>query len=154
NQLIQQLSACLAQATAEHPLVVIIDALDQLEVIPRRADWLPTDLPPHVHLIASAIADRLEYISLCERLPSEPIVVMEPMTLDEGRQLLERWLADRCRCLQPSQESMILQAFAGEGRPLFLRLAFEEARLWHSFVEVAPLPRTIPDIISRFFIKL
>ena len=58
------------------------------------------------------------------------------MRPDEAAQLLDLWLDQdqlRRRTLQPRQRDQVLDAFAQMGLPLYLRLAFEEARRWKSY---------------------
>lgn len=56
----EQLPRFLASATKEQPLVIILDALDQLSPLhgARRLTWLPRKLPPHVKFIVSTLPDQ------------------------------------------------------------------------------------------------
>src|SRR5207249_1118040 len=49
--LVQKLPKCLALATADRPLILILDALDQLPGTD--SAWLPGELPPYVSLVLS-----------------------------------------------------------------------------------------------------
>jgi hypothetical protein len=122
-------------ATSEQPLILILDALDQLGRSPVALDWLPDTLPPHVHLIVSLLdeADRPELAALLSRQPAPHLVPLGKLAGAEGDTLLRRWLVEAGRTLRPAQRSAVLTAFAREGRPLFLKLAFEEARRWRSW---------------------
>ena len=70
------------------------------------------------------------------------------LTRQEGERILARWLDDADRDLQPAQRNAVLDRFEeSEGNPLWLRLAFEEARRWRSderpqdlAVGIAPAP--------------
>jgi hypothetical protein len=55
------------------------------------------------------------------------------MSRKDGEDLLGAWLSHAGRKLQPKQKADILDKFEANGRPLYLKLAFEEARLWHSW---------------------
>ena len=59
------------------------------------------------------------------------------MTREEGAEVLDLWLERTARTLQPAQRDEVLGRFAAHGLPLYLRLAFEEARWWHSYSEPA-----------------
>jgi hypothetical protein len=153
-QLIAEFPTALAAATAEHPLILVVDALDQLAAPPQRTDWLPTDLPPHMHIIVSVLPDRPELAALCERLGAECIVRLAALSPAEGAELLDYWLAAARRDLQPTQRDAVLASFAIEGLPLYLRLALEQARRWRSFDTALSLSPTIPDLLRTLFGEL
>jgi WD40 repeat protein len=140
----------LSWAMSERPLVLVVDALDQLGPPPVPLDWLPETLPPHVHLIVSLLdePDRPELATLLARRPEPQLVMLATMPVAEGDALLARWLAEARRTLQPTQHATVLAAFAQEGRPLYLRLAFEEAHRWRSFDDIAALPPLEPTIVG------
>ncbi len=147
----------LALTTAERPLLVVLDALDQLSDREgaRQLAWLPAELPEHVRLLVSTIpGDCLE--ALQRKLPAECLVPLQPMAVAEGAQVLERWLSDAGRTLQEPQREQVLDAFGKNGLPLYLKLAFEEARRWTSFtpVEETVLKEDIPGVIRDLFARL
>jgi len=79
------------------------------------------------------------------------------MSEAEGSALLYAWLDETRRTLQSGQRAAVLAAFAHEGLPLYLRLAFEEARLWRSFDtldKLPPLDPTITGILAARFTRL
>jgi len=140
QELIQELPNRLALATIEKPLVIFLDGLDQLaDVEARNLGWMPIQLPNNVHLIVSALPGQC-LTSLQVRLPRERFLELQPMSKKEGEVLLALWLDDSRRRLREHQCTEILTKFAAVGLPLYLKLAYEEARLWHSF---APLTSTI-----------
>jgi hypothetical protein len=159
DSLIQEFPQRLALATDERPLLLFLDALDQLGdgQQPPNLSWLPTELPHHVRLVATIRSDG--ELTQLQRLPAGSIVELERMSRDEGDNVLKRWLAEAHprRVLQPPQRSEVLDKFAVHGLPLYLRLAFEEARRWHSY---APAEKTvldsveIPGIIQQLFTRL
>ena len=85
-----------------------------------------------------------------------PIIKLEPMPLEEGQILLDRWLDDKKvkRTLQPRQRSEVLNKFRQNGMPLYLKLAFDEARRWKSYTEDIELGMDIPGIIRTLFARL
>ncbi len=161
NGLSRRFGELLGRASAKEPLVLFIDALDQLR--DRRArslDWLPSRLPPHVHLVVSTLAGEC-LDTLRVRLPAAAFLELAPMATAEGQALLELWLADARRTLRPDQRSDVLDAFAREGLPLQLRLAFQEARRWRSFDSlpsgadgVPGLPGDVPGVLRDLFWRL
>jgi NACHT domain- and WD repeat-containing protein len=160
--LVDEFPKRLARAGAEQPLILFLDALDQLSDADRARTliWLPAELPPNVRVVVSAIspersrprpkgADALG--ALKTRLPAGNLVALQPMTPEEGGRLLGRWLFDAGRRLRADQREEVLSKFRAEGRPLYLRLAFEEARRWRWFTpeEETVLADGIPEIIRE-----
>jgi Cdc6-like AAA superfamily ATPase len=156
----------LARATKTRPLVIFLDALDQLSAAEgaRGLSWLPRELPEHVHLIVSTStspADCLE--ALRAKLSEANFEELAPMSRKEGEELLGVWLEQADTRLQPDQRDYVLDHFAsasvGEdeeeqgGLPLYLKLAFEEARRWrsHDLPELHPTIRGVirDDLFAR-----
>jgi hypothetical protein len=153
----------LARATDERPLVIFLDALDQLSAAEGASGlaWLPRELPEHVRIIVSTStspADCLE--ALRAKLPADSFEELLPMSREEGEELLGFWLEQAGRRLQPDQQDLVLHRFAsasvGEaseeeqgGLPLYLKLAFEEACRWrsHDGVPKLELHPTIRGVI-------
>ena len=183
RELVEELPRRLALATAERPLIVFLDALDQLSDAEgaRSLVWLPAELPPNVRVVVSALrADPASeapapkgsecYTTLQAKLPDQSVVELKPMSRSEGEKLLNLWLADAHRDLRDPdghQRHEVLSKFAAEeeeedpegseprGLPLYLKLAFEEARRWHSDTdpEEARLAPGIPGIIRDSLFK-
>ncbi len=145
--LAQEFPKRIALATSEQPLVVFLDALDQFtEFDPARfLNWLPVTLPAHVHLVVSLPPGDRQVV-LERRLPAGSLVELEPMASQEGEALLDLWLRDAGRMLQPPQRDEVLRQFQGNGLPLYLRFAFEEARRWPSYAD--PRRTTLSDDIA------
>ena len=61
---------------------------------------------------------------------------MPSLPLSEADVALKAWLEDANRRLQSDQHAKVLDYFKRSGLPLYLRLAFEEARHWRSFDEL------------------
>jgi len=142
----------LALATAKRPLILFLDALDQLSEAhgARGLAWLPDDLPRHVWLVVSGRRQAETFESL-ERKRSEQLE-LGPMSRPDGELLLRLWLADAGRTLQAAQLEEVLGKFESkesDGRPLFLRLAFEEARRWSSYDAPETLEPGIEAIIRE-----
>src|SRR5260370_29713151 len=65
-------------------------------------------------------------------------------------------MKDGERALQRAQrEKLLRQSYVRIGLPLYLKLAFEEARLWRSFDPLGQcvLGDTLPDIVDRLFAR-
>jgi len=165
QSLAERFKACLQQASAQKPLVIVLDGLDQLEPKAQShdLDWLPTELPQHVWLLASCRSDSRLHQSLTKRFQAN-LISVPPIQHSEARAILHAWLDDphevyssagimpvQRRRLTQQQESSILSAFHACGRVLWLRVAAEQARTWPSWQRSADLPQTLEGIIQDLF---
>ena len=178
RELVSEFRQRLSWATAEKPLLLFLDAVDQFaETDPGRSMvWLPAPMPPQVHVVVSALEyptdaiqvpsstnNRVDPLSILRRrLPGEFFVPLDDLTGQDTRQLLENWLRidpRRERRLQSDQWQTVLSACERCPRPLFLQLASEEARLWNS-EDAARMPgESTPDamldaLIGQLFDRL
>ncbi len=157
KELIGVFAQRLAFATEERPLVVFLDALDQLSAADRAQNlmWLPTELPPHVRFIVSTLPG--ECLTILEkRVPRTNRIRVLPMAASEVKTLLGVWLREAGRTLQPAQLHYVLSTVRRSRLPLYLKLVFEEARCWKSYT---PAPRPAPMIdavgmVGRLFDRL
>ena len=141
----------------KEPLIIFIDALDQLpdgDVV-KNLMWVPDKLSKATKLIISTTPGE-EVSKLTKKLPSANVLYLDAMGPDEGRVLLERWLNAAGRTLTKPQKEQVLNKFSRNGLPLYLRLAFEEARRWKSYESSANclLPEDIPGIITAMMGRL
>jgi WD40 repeat protein len=145
----------LALASADRPLLLFMDALDQLrEADPgREAWWIPTELPAHVRLVVSTLPGEC-LSTLQARLPPESFVMLGAMEVEEAEALLDLWLEEAHRRLNPEQRETVIRRFEGCPRPLYLRLAFEEARRWRSYDGLRSLSPDVEGIIGDLFDRL
>lgn len=146
----------LGCATAERPLLLCVDGIDQLPAHDpvRRLTWLPDYLSPHVG-VAVSTRPGPELDRLRGRLGDDQLVEVPGLSIDDGATLVGQWLAAAGRTLQADQSELVLSAFeASGGLPLHLRLAAEEARLWPSWHRPEGLPTDIPSLIERLFARL
>ena len=153
----------LALATAKKPLVLFLDALDQLSDADnaRSLVWLPAELPPHVRLVVSTLPGECQ-ATLQRRLPAPSLMSVPALSKLSGERLLYCWLDEAQRTLTDEQQADILAKFErGGGLPLFLKLAFEEARHRHAYDglpalsdQAQGLTEDIPGAIRDFFRRL
>jgi WD40 repeat protein len=152
RELVRDFRERLALASDDRPLILLLDSLDQLSPAEgaRTLSWLPTELPPGVRLIVSTLSgDALK--PLWARFPESSFVELTPMEPREGEELLDLWLEDVGRTLQGHQKEEVTKKFAIERLPLWLKLAFEEARRWLSTTGLpqTELPPTISELIHK-----
>lgn len=145
----------LTLATVRQPLILFIDALDQLHGarLAQSLSWLPAQLPKHVRIVVTCLPDTC-LATLRKKLPEKNLIALQPMSLEEGQRLLQLWFEDAGRTLQPRQYGDIMTKFKQCGLPLYLKLAFEEARRWRSFTRKIELSSDIPGIIRDLFKRL
>jgi len=119
----------LAWATSDRPLVVFVDALDQLGKDDPASSfaWLGGALPAHCRIVVST-TDLVPALNECRLLKLEGLPQADAATA------IDHWLAAVRRLLQPAQRERLLAAFTRCGLPLYLKLAFEEARGWASYL--------------------
>ncbi|MBN2255570.1 MAG: DUF4062 domain-containing protein [Deltaproteobacteria bacterium] len=145
----------LALATAEKPLILFLDALDQLSDAhnARSLVWLPAELPEHVRIVVSLLpGDSLEAVK--NKMAGDHILELEAMPAKEGESLLDLWLKDAGRRLQKPQREEVLGKFRKNGLPLYLKLAFENASHWRSYTTDFALSPDIAELIQAFFARL
>lgn len=161
DDLAQTFEAVLGYATPRRPLILFLDALDQLDSSDRAwmLEWLPNQVPDHVRIIASVRADTPVEQAARRRFPRQ-IVEVPRLKPSEGRAILKAWLADKReswfnagitpstgRRLTKSQENKVLSAFDQNGLALWLKIAYQEASTWSSWHTPRDLPIHIQDLI-------
>ena len=153
--LVREFPNRLALAKPERPLILFLDALDQLSDADnaRGLAWLPAELPPDVCLIVSTAPGRCLQ-ALKTKLPVQNRLEIQPMSLEDGKAILEQWLEQVKRRLQEEQAQYLLGKFKQCALPLYLKLAFEEARLWKSYDLLPELSGDIPSILRDLFGRL
>jgi hypothetical protein len=137
------------------PLIIFLDALDQLSDTnnARNLNWLPDELPAYVRLVVSTLPG--ECLSNLKRMLSSDTSILEIEAMPkEGDALLNLWLKDASRTLQNEQKDEILSKFDNNGLPLYLRLAFEEAKRWNSYTKNIHLNPDVQGIIRNLFRRL
>jgi WD40 repeat protein len=141
----------------EQHLILIIDALDQLDNtdLARRLTWLPAEQPEHVHILVSTLSGEIRTY-LEAKLPPKCLLELTPMPSNQAEELLDRWLTEAGRALQQPQREELITKFEGCPRPLYLKLAFEEACRWESYspIEETLLSADIPGLIRDLFDRL
>ncbi len=126
------------------PVVLFLDALDQLNPTDnaRMLYWLSRELAPNVKLVLSVLeTERKEEkpgigddcFDIAGRVWPGRLAELGPLDKASGAELLDAWLAEAGRTLRPQQREDVLSKFRMCPMPLYLKLAFEEARRWKSW---------------------
>ena len=166
RELSAELDEHFKMATAQAPLLLFLDALDQLADADNGPSlfWIP-QLPGHVKLIVSCLSDRAPedpagqpYTALKRRgLPEENFINLDALSEGEAQTLLfERWLPQAGRKLNAGQTKCIRERLKSDAcrQPLYLKVLFEEARLWR-FDDPAPtLGNNVSELLGALFKRL
>jgi len=167
--------------TAEHPLTLFIDSVDQLDDsnAGRRLDWLPvTGLPVHVKLVVSTLPDYpglFQCLSTLQDKLGESNALstagdssrhcVEVKTISEPEAVLTHLLQLQGRKLTDEQREHVLKAFRertdadAAGTPLWLTIVAVEVSLWPSFGEQhkdtpSSIRPAVRDLIISLFERL
>jgi WD40 repeat protein len=181
NRLTVAFHEALSRPTAERPLFVFLDALDQLAPGNGALEchWLPGALHPQVRLIVSAAlpsaTDATSSVraagspeafpstqdprtvvmaALERRAPEVQQIRLRPLSAADGRALVAQWLADAGRTLQPAQEAAILEAFVHNGTPLWLRVAIGESQRLTSQDPAPNFDADLPGLMRQVLHRL
>ncbi|MBN2560005.1 MAG: DUF4062 domain-containing protein [Phycisphaerae bacterium] len=155
-------------ATAEQPLILFLDALDQLADTDggRNLHWIPVGpLPAHVKLVVSCLSDRAEqdpaghpWTELQRRqLPAGNLIDLNELSEEDAHTLLfERWLPQAGRTVSRDQRASIEQRLKSDKcrQPIYLKLLFEEARLWRSYDAPPALGEDVSALLKQLFDRL
>jgi WD40 repeat protein len=155
QRLISVFNERLASTASGKKLIIFIDALDQLyqRSPAENLSWVPPELPLNVRLVVTTLPG--EYLTILQsKLSPSSVLELNPIPISEARILLDRWLKDADRTLQEAQQDAVLRGFETCGLPLYLKLAFEEARKWKSFDSPINLNPGIRGIIRNLFSRL
>ena len=149
----------LYRAGPTTPLILFIDGINQLsEADPaRELTWLPRMLPTGVRIVVTTKPGPI-LDSLLEWLPQENFHHLQPLPESDASDLLATWLAkDAHRKLQRHQRQDVLK----NTHPLYLKLAYQEAKRWHSYdslpkgADEAPgLSDTVAGVVNDFLHRL
>ncbi len=124
----------LYMAAAKGRVVLVLDALDQLEDRDGAPDlvWLPPVLPENVRLVVSTLPARpLDEI----QKRNWPTLKVELLSADERRKLIAEYLAQHAKNLSPARVERIAAA-PPSANPLYLRVLLDELRLVRTHEEL------------------
>ncbi len=148
----------LHQGGHKGPLLLVIDALDQLDDRDEAPDltWLGRELPAGIRLIVSTLPGR----PLDEwRRRKWPEMEITPLDQDERRRLIMEYLAQYAKSLDRRRSEKVAAARLA-GNPLYLRALLEELRLFGNYerldqqldhyLESADIPALFEKILERY----
>ena len=148
----------LSMAAAKGRVVLVIDGLNQLEDRHGALEltWLPPVVPANIRLVVSMLPGK----SLAEiRKRRWPELEVEPLTIDERKQVISCYLRRFFRELSPGEIDRIA-ATEQASNPLFLRAVLEELRLHGEFgrlpeqitayLAIPTIPMLFEAILARY----
>eukprot|EP00741_Cyanophora_paradoxa_P006783 tig00001041_g6560.t1 len=164
----EELRARLAQhASAERPLHVFIDSLDQLEdeggARAACAAWLPLDPVPHVSVLVSTLPEPdhgcLPSLAACPALAPSDFFELEPLGREDTEAILDGREGRRTRRSSVRRSAPRSSPRAGPGAPgtaLHLRLLAEECERLASGQPppALGLSASVPGLIAASFARL
>lgn len=136
-------------------VVLIIDALDQLEEndLSNALSWIPFFVTGKISLIVSTTPN--EWLSNMEkRLPEGNILKLDNLKINEAKELLNKWMLNSGRTLTFIQRRKVHHNFKITMLPLYLKLAFEQAKHWKSYDKNLSLSPGINLMISDYYEQL
>lgn len=137
---------------AETATVILIDGLNQLDENDdsHSLSWLPSELPPNVKIIASALEGRAKN-SL--RTKTDLELDIPVLTQDERVEIIRLMPGAFCKSFEPEHMNMLLKKRSTEN-PLYLRVAIEELRVFGSFEKLGDMIDSLPDGVVELFVYM
>lgn len=131
EKLITAFAVCLQRCAAKGRVIIILDAMNQLEDRDRALElhWLPRIIPPNIRLIISANEGK-SLDSLAER--KWDFLNIYAMNDQEKRQLISLYLAQYSKTLDEELYRAII-ASPQTGNPLYLVSLLEELRIYGDY---------------------
>lgn len=174
NELSNEFDAHFRAATVDSPIVLFLDALDQLSDADngRQLHWLPycrksSPLPPHVRVVCSCLHEPDEKDNdpvnqphtafKTRQLPDSAFIELKELAKTDAADLLHKhWLFQANRKVNPHQSQLIERRLESAAcrQPLYLKLLFEEAKLWRSYDSPVEPGNGVPALLDQLFDRL
>ncbi|KAK3733109.1 hypothetical protein QZH41_007442 [Actinostola sp. cb2023] len=148
------------QITAEKPLLLVIDSIDQLtpSFNAHLMNWLPKSCPLNVNIIISVLPGYYDILPTLRRSlrDDECYIEVPSLTKETGHQILDAWLEGNSRTLTESQRAVVMESFSQCPQPLFLKLIYTEASQWSSYTDISgiSLGASVKEAITFLFDRL
>lgn len=152
--------------SAERPLVLFLDSLDQLDDSDggRNLEWLPiASIPPHVRIVVSTLPDHTEFecLSLLRDKLGEAASnqVLQVQALSDPLKVLEHVLKGHSRRATTEQMGAVAAVIdscqTAEITPLWIKIIAQMVSSWRSFDGVQhEIKDSVSAIISDFYARL
>lgn len=150
EQLQMDLLKLLDRVTADRPLLLILDGVDQLEDSISNFDWLPKVLPPHVKMILTCNSNENKVYSSLKSYLGDSAIYLEVTPLKQGEvsRLTDLTLKSISRTVTEEQSKRLKSAAAKCSNPLYVQLACYMAGTVKSYTPQEDL-RVEKDVTSQ-----
>lgn len=140
----------LELATAEKPLLLFLDSVDHLPETDNAGElyWLPQELPDHVRIVVSSLPEQ------SDKLTFAYMEQLQVLPEKEAKLIVDSWLKALKpvrRRLSDAQKDLLIAGFNKTKLPIYLKLAFEKAKKWHSYDKQHSLKEDVAGIINDYF---
>ncbi|CAF0996732.1 unnamed protein product, partial [Rotaria sordida] len=155
SQLTNYFKRLLEKATADKPLCIFFDSLDQLSSADgaHSMSWLPPTLPNYVKLIVSTLPGIYSILNTLRNIidSRENFVQVKPLGEELGKTVLKAWLARHHRTISNAQWELVHERLAECSTPLYVKLVFDEIKLWKSYTKIQEkdLAKTVLTSINK-----
>lgn len=124
----------------------------------RKMAWLPKKLPLHAHVIVSTSPDdKYDCLpQLKKMLRGDAFIDLPDLPVEDAVEILNHWLMKDNHALKQYQFDLIIDTFSKCPLPLFLKIAYDEALSWTSYMEPAncKLMDTVKKMAAFKFSKM
>ena len=119
--------------TDKRPLLIVLDSLDQLspDDYVFSMEWLDVCLPPGVMMLLSLLPDHHGALNKAKKMLSRNrFIEVTPLPKETASTMMTAWLQAVNRQLTEKQLKALLNSYTVCPQPLWLKIAFEEAKTW------------------------
>ncbi|XP_048825840.1 NACHT and WD repeat domain-containing protein 2 isoform X2 [Brienomyrus brachyistius] len=154
------LVSLLNEASLQRPLVILLDALEQLSEADeaRKLWWLPAHLPRAVRMVVSTLPNKHGILQRLRCLVQDESRYVELMQHDRKMcsQTLKHQLLNIKRKVTSGQQIYVNEALAKCTLPMFVNLIFREVQHWrsHKDVDETSLCSTVHESIEQLFYSI
>jgi hypothetical protein len=115
--------------------IILIDSLDLLSTFENghKLEWLPSRIAVNVKIVLSVNSDNEDCLTRMRHKCPDSIVDIPPFTNTDCENVMKVMMNNQKRNASYDQWKIVQKAFQKCTLPVYVRLVFEEVRLWHSF---------------------
>ncbi|CAF3996393.1 unnamed protein product, partial [Rotaria magnacalcarata] len=156
SQLINYFKRLLEKTPADKPLCIFFDSLDQLSSADgaHSMSWLPPTLPNYVKIIVSTLPGIFNILSTLRNIieSRENFVQIKPLGEELAKTVLVARLSRQHRKITDTQWELVHERLAECNLPLYVKLVFDEIKLWKSYAQ--PQEKDLATTVSTSINKL
>ncbi|CAF4551274.1 unnamed protein product [Rotaria sp. Silwood1] len=155
SQLINYFKRLLEKTSADKPFCIFFDSLDQLSSADgaHSMSWLPPTLPNYVKLIVSTLPGIFNILNTLRNIidSRENFIQIKPLGEELGKTVLKARLNREHRTITDIQWGLVHERLAECNIPLYVKLVFDEIKLWKSYTKTQEkdLAKTVSTSINK-----